>query len=252
MIGLRKIVLQSGCFLACCSSTLAQEIDLKLFVYKDDKPVEKFGIANLNSKIEGEFVKGYHVIKAEQGDKLFIASAEFNNFYATVSREDIEQGYLEVYFKDGVIVLDEVVLTHTELSYGRFTSNNPKAYTPAEARLKAATKLYYKDTLMENPIEEAKIKIAFDPIINMISGRTKRLKKELKAETSNRIVVFLHNNYQKFMLEELEVPEANYHLFCYYVSDHNKGILKINNRKRVEFIIRRLYLKFVTQISSEL
>src|SRR5690606_40616080 len=129
MIGLRKIVLQSGCFLACCSSTLAQEIDLKLFVYKDDKPVEKFGIANLNSKIEGEFVKGYHVIKAEQGDKLFIASAEFNNFYATVSQEDIEHGYIQVHFKDGVIVLDEVVLTHRKLSHGKFTDYEPKAYT---------------------------------------------------------------------------------------------------------------------------
>ncbi|HET8828761.1 MAG TPA: hypothetical protein VFM79_05445 [Pelobium sp.] len=229
--------------MACCSSTLAQEIDLKLFVFKDDKPVEKFGIANLNSKIEGEFLNGYHVIKAEQGDQLFIASAEFNNFYATVSQEDIEHGYIQVHFKDGVIVLDEVVLTHRKLSHGKFTDYEPKAYTPAEARLKAATKMYYKSSGLS---------LGLDPIINMISGRTKRLKKELKAETSSRIVVFLHNNYQKFMLEELEVPEANYHLFCYYVSDHNKGIHKINNRKRVEFIIRRLYLKFVEQTSSEL
>ncbi|WP_417363217.1 hypothetical protein [Galbibacter sp.] len=251
MIGLRKIVLQSGCFLACCTSTLAQDLELKLFVYKNDKPVEKFGIANISSKVEGEFVNGYHLIKAEEGDELFIASVEFNNFHKIVSKADIEQGYIEVYFKDDVIVLDEVILNHNTLSYGRFTSNNPKTYTPAEARLKAATKIYYKDTISKYAYEEPAIRLALDPLINLISGRTKRLKKELKVEQSDIIVSFLHTYYRRFILEELKVPKTYYHLFCYYVSDNNKGIHKINDTKRVEFIIRRLYLKFLDQTTSE-
>src|SRR5690606_17810193 len=117
MIKLRKIVLQSGCFLACCASTFAQDSILKLFVYQNDKAVENFGIANLNTKIEGKYVNGYHQISAEIGDELFIASSEFKNFYKIVNTEDIEKGYIEVYFEEGVIALEEVVLEQKKLSY---------------------------------------------------------------------------------------------------------------------------------------
>jgi len=220
----------------CCTSSLAQESILKLFIYHNDKAVQKFGIANITTKLEGEFIDGYHQISAEEGDELFIASMEIKNFYKIVTKEDIDQGYIEVYFKDGVIALDEVVLTHKKLSYGTFTDYQPKKYTPAEARLKAASKLYYPGSGMA---------VGLDPLINMINGRTKSLKKQLKEERSSTIVSVLNSNYRKFILEDLEVPEANYYLFCYYVSDHNKGIAKIQESKRVESLLRRLYLKFL-------
>ena len=242
MIKLRKIVLQSGCFLACCASTFAQDSILKLFVYQNDKAVENFGIANLNTKIEGKYVNGYHQISAEIGDELFIASSEFKNFYKIVNTEDIEKGYIEVYFEEGVIALEEVVLEQKKLSYGTFTSYKPKAFTPAEARLKAASKLYYPGSGMS---------LGLDPLINMITGRTKRLKKEVQAEKSSSIVEFLHSNYRKYLLEDLKVSQENYHLFCYYVSDKNKGIHKIMDKKRVEFLLRRLYLNFLDHISDE-
>lgn len=251
MIRLRKIALQSGCFLACCTSTFAQDSNLKLFVYQNNKAVENFGIANLDRRIEGEFTEGYHQIYAEVGDELFIASMEFKNFYKIVTSQDIKQGYIEVYFEEGVIALEEVVLEQKKLSYGTFTTNNPKTYTPAEARLKAATKLYYKDTLSTFPYAKPGVKLALDPLINMISGRTKRLKKELLAEKSSMIVEFLHSNYRRFILEDLKVPRDHYNLFCYYVSDKNKGIHKINNNRRVEFLLRRLYLTFLEQSSDE-
>src|SRR5690606_25610553 len=178
---------------------------LKLFVYQNDKAVENFGIANLNTKIEGKYVNGYHQISAEIGDELFIASSEFKNFYKIVSTEDIEKGYIEVYFEEGVIALEEVVLEQKKLSYGTFTSYKPKAFTPAEARLKAASKLYYPGSGMS---------LGLDPLINMITGRTKRLKKEVQAEKSSSIVEFLHSNYRKYLLEDLKVSQENYHLFC--------------------------------------
>lgn len=242
MIRLRKIAFQSSCFLACCTSTYAQVSNLKLFVYQNDRAVENFGIANLNSRIEGEFIDGYHQIPAEVGDELFIASTEFKNFYKLVTRQDIEQGYIEVYFEEGVIALEEVVLEQKKLSYGTFTSYKPKKYTQAEARLKAATKLYYPGSGMS---------LGIDPLINMISGRTKQLKKVVLAEKSSMIVEFLHSNYRRFILEDLKVPRDHYNLFCYYVSDKNKGIHKINNTRRVEFLLRRLYLSFLEQSSDE-
>lgn len=242
MIEPQRIVLQLIFFLAGYSFIFAQDSILKIFVYQNNKAVEQFGVANLNSKTEGEFSDGYHLISAQIGDELFIASRAFKNFYKIVTAKDIEKGFIEVYFKQGVIALDEVVLEQQKLSYGTFTSYNPVKYTPAEARLKAATKLYYPGSGMA---------LGLDPLIGMISGRSKRLKKQLKAETSSRIVEFLQTNYREYILEDLQLPKEQYNLFCYYVSDKNKGIHKITEKRRVEYLLRRLYLSFLDTSSIE-
>lgn len=249
MIKLRKLVVQSGCFLACCTSTLAQDSILKLFIYENGRAVQNFGIANLTSQTEGFFLDGFHQITAKPGDELFMASQAFKNFYKIVKGEDIKHGYIEVYLEEGVIALEEVVLEEQKLSYGTFTVDKPVKYTPAEARLKAATKMMYKEP--EEVIYKSKgVRFAMDPIINMISGRTKQLKKELQAETSNTIVRFLQANYRRFILEDLKVSRNQYELFCYYVSDKNKGIHKIKENRRVEFLLRRLYLTFLGQTQT--
>src|SRR5690606_20561709 len=91
-------------------SALAQESNLKVFIYQNDKVVEHFGIANISRSLEGQFIDGTHLIMANEGDELFIASKEFKNFYKIVSKVDISLGYIEVYMDHGVIALDEVVL----------------------------------------------------------------------------------------------------------------------------------------------
>lgn len=251
MILLNKIVLQSGCLLLYYLSALAQESNLKVFIYQNDKVVEHFGIANISRSLEGQFIDGTHLIMANGGDELFIASKEFKNFYKIVSKVDISLGYIEVYMDHGVIALDEVVLHQRKLSYGTFTDYKTNTYTPAAARLKTATKLYYKDKprfIGSFPYDNNGIRIALDPLFNMINGRTKRLKEELIAEQSDRIVTFLNSNYRKFILEELDLPKYQYYLFCYYVSDHNTEIHQISDHKRVEFLLRGLYFDFLQQL----
>ncbi|MDG3582978.1 MULTISPECIES: hypothetical protein [Galbibacter] len=206
---------------------------IKLFVYKDNKAIEKFGVANITTKEEGKYIDGYHVINASVGDELFIASDDFKNFYKLVTTEDTVEGKIEIYTKDGIIQLEEVVLTEKKLSYGTFTEYAPKIYTPAERQLRTASKVFGGGG------------IGFDPVINLISGRTKKLKKRLKAETKNNIVEFLEDNYKDYILNDLELPREQLGLFCYFVSDKNKGIHKISERKRVEFLLKRLYLEFV-------
>lgn len=250
MIRLRNLVLQSGCMLVCCTSIFAQKTTLKLFIYENGKAVQKFGIANLTSNKEGVLVDGYHQITAKAGDELFLASQSFKNFYKIVEPVDIQQGSIEVFLLEGIIALEEVVLEEQKLSYGTFTVDKPVKYTPAEARLKAATKMMYKEP-EEVLYKKRGVRFAFDPIINMVTGRTKQLKKELKAETSTVIVSFLQTNYRRYILEDLKVPRVQYPLFCYYVSDKNKGIHKIGEPRRVEYLLRRLYLTFLEQSQKD-
>ncbi|MCM5662101.1 hypothetical protein [Galbibacter mesophilus] len=204
------------------------ETTINVFIYKDGKAVENFGIANLTTKAEGEFKDGYHSITASEGDELFFASSDFKNFYKLVTTEHIITKKIEVYTKEGVIELDEVILTDKKLSYGTFTDYIPKTHTPAERRLNAATS-----------------GLSLDPIINMISGRTKKLKKLVKAETKSLIVEFLEDNYIDYIRNELEVPEEHIGLFCYFVSDRYKAINKGLARKRVEYLLRKAYFDFV-------
>ncbi|QLE03082.1 hypothetical protein HX109_05100 [Galbibacter sp. BG1] len=212
------------------NSLLSQEVTpIKVFVYINDKAVENFGIANLTTKTEGVYENGFHVISASEGDQIFMASPEFKNFYKIITTEDVLTGKIVVYTEDGIIQLEEVVLTDKKLSYGTFTDYVPKTHTPAERRLNAATS-----------------GLSLDPIINMIIGRTKNLKKLVKAETKSLIVEFLEDNYIDYIRDELEVPGEHIGLFCYFVSDKYKAINKVADRKRVEYLLRKAYFDFVS------
>ncbi|WP_236957541.1 MULTISPECIES: hypothetical protein [Joostella] len=215
---------------------------LKVFIYKDDRAVTNFGIANLTRSTEGKYEDEFHTIIASEGDQLFIASDDIKNFYKLVTTEDINNKKIEVYTKDGVIQLEEVVLTDYKLSYGKFTDNTPKTYTPAERRLAAATKYHYKGGGMS---------LSLDPLINAISGRTKTLKRRLRAETKNIIVGFLEDNYKDFILNDLDVPRDQMGLFCYYISEKYKAIHRTPDRRRVEQLLRRGYLDFVDDPAEE-
>ena len=53
---------------------------LKIFIYKDNIAMTKFGIANITTKTEGSYKNDFHTITASEGDQLFIASEAFKNF----------------------------------------------------------------------------------------------------------------------------------------------------------------------------
>jgi len=215
---------------------------LKIFIYKDNIAMTKFGIANITTKTEGSYKNDFHTITASEGDQLFIASEAFKNFYKIVATEDIMNGKIEVYIKDGVIQLEEVVLTDYRINVGKLTDYTPKTYTPAERRLAAASKYHYKGGGMS---------VSLDPLINAISGRTKKLKKRLKAETKNIIVGFLEDNYKDYILNDLDVPRDQFGLFCYYISEKYKAIHRTPDRRRVETLLRRGYLDFIKDPAEE-
>ena len=68
---------------------------LKIFIYKDNIAMTKFGIANITTKTEGSYKNDFHTITASEGDQLFIASEAFKNFYKIVATEDIMNGKIK-------------------------------------------------------------------------------------------------------------------------------------------------------------
>ncbi|MCG2430303.1 hypothetical protein [Aequorivita xiaoshiensis] len=69
-----------------------------------------------------------------------------------------------------------------------------------------------------------------DPIINAISGRTKRLKKYIKVEKKENNILFLENHYQEFMLNNLNIPKELLGRFLNYLIE-NDTLQDLINRK---------------------
>lgn len=69
-----------------------------------------------------------------------------------------------------------------------------------------------------------------DPIINAISGRTKRLKKYVEFEKKERNLIYLENHFKDYMLNNLNIEEQLIGRFLNYL---------IENEKSQDFIDRK-------------
>lgn len=58
-----------------------------------------------------------------------------------------------------------------------------------------------------------------DAIINAISGRTKRLKKNIRLENKTNKENLVYANFKEIMKEDFKIPEDKLYHFIYYVSD---------------------------------
>ncbi|QLE00972.1 hypothetical protein HX109_05095 [Galbibacter sp. BG1] len=230
------------CLLGYNTMFAQQEKQLKVLIFQEDVIFKNYSIINFANSKEGWMQGNYYLINVMVGDELLVSSNEFDNFYMMVTSEEFNKGVVEVNIDKEVIQLEEVVLTGQKLSYGTFTDYVPKVHTPAERRLKAATKMYYPGSGLS---------LSLDPILNAISGRTKKLKKRLKGETTSFDVSFLENNYKEFILKELNVPPNEIGTFAYFVADHNEKIYTIEDSKKVELILRQSYLQYLSQTLEE-
>lgn len=64
--------------------------------------------------------------------------------------------------------------------------------------------------------------LAVDPIINKISGRTKRLKKYVQLEKKERNLLFLEGHFTEYMLNHLNIPEETIGRFLIYLIEHER------------------------------
>jgi len=116
-----------------------------------------------------------------------------------------------------------------------------KSYTQAERRLTTAGSGHL------NPM-------GLDPILNLFSGRTAMLKKELEVETKEFLLLQLDNVYDKeFFVKNLKIPEENVKGFQYYIVENTSfvSILKSKNKSMTTFLIGELALKYNKIICDE-
>lgn len=88
--------------------------------------------------------------------------------------------------------------------------------------------------------------LAVDPIINAISGRTKRLKRYIQIEKKERNIIFLEDHFTEYMVENLAIEEQYIGRFLNYLVE-NETLQALIDRKdlgELHFLIGDEWFKF--------
>lgn len=187
---------------------------------------------------------GEFVIEANVGDTLLFSSLQTKRKELVLCSEDFQKTILNVYLIPMVHELNEVVVRNynsiSAESLG-IVSSDQKKYTPAERKYATAS------SARLNPM-------GLDPVINLISGRSKMLKKEIAIEKKESYMVMLEKMFDReHFINTLQLPLEYIKGFEYYVVDNEKftKILEMKNKTTIEFLLGELAVKYKAIIALE-
>jgi hypothetical protein len=181
--------------------------------------------------------EGHFSIEAKVGETLLLSAMNFKEVKIVLSESDFSKKWLVVSMQPIVNELKEVIVGSSSISaeslgiipYGQ------KKYTPAERKIFTATSGF-----------------GIDPILNLISGRTNMLKKELEIEKKEGYLIQLENLFQpEFYIHSMHIPQLHVKGFLYFLVENPKfiSILKTKNRTAIEFSMSELAVQFNEMIA---
>ena len=151
----------------------------------------------------------------------------------------------------GTYELEEVVidniLSPEELG---LVPKGQKQYTPAEKKLITAGEI-------KSALDVVAILTggkSFDAVINAVTGKTKRLKKELKTEKKVLLIneaTALYNKEE--IVKTLNIPEEYVEGFLFYAVEDETFALAVNekNDNKAKFILSGLAVKYLEILAEE-
>jgi len=217
-------------------------------VLSGTNPVEGILIVNLTDEKEVRSGKdGSFILQAQQGDVLVVTDSRIKEYRMTLTAAMMAEQPYRVYVNLMQIQLDEVVVTGFNLAtiLGIPVGH---AYSPAERSLKTATS-------MAPPLNPQLIGgFMVDPIINMFTGRTKALKKNLEAEKKYNTVDALSSYYSDDVLVgEFNIPPDYVQGFKFFLAEdkHFTTVLKGGNAKTIGYLLGEKALEYLTLLAEE-
>lgn len=186
---------------------------------------------------------GSFVMNAIAGDTLVFSGMQFKRKEVVLCAEDFYKEIFKVHLTVLPNQLNEVVIRNYTISAESLgiIPFNQKKYTPAER--KYATAASYK----MNPQ-------GLDPILNLISGRTAMLKKEMEVEKKESYMAMLEKMFDKdHFINTLHLPLEYVKGFEYYVVENEKftKILEQKNKTTIEFLLGELAEKYKQILACE-
>ena len=210
--------------------------------------VNIINISNKNATISDAL--GYFDILAKPQDTIVFSAINIVGIEVVLKQKDFGNKLFFVRLKTKINNLEEVTINNkiNAVSLG-IIPKGIKRYTPAERRLKNAGDF--------KPIQLLSIlggTLPVEPIINAITGRTDRLKKELVVENKEKLLLKLNDLLNdEFYTNELNIPLEKIKGFQIMAIDNPKIIEAIlnNNKTMTSFLLLEFSKSYKTEIISK-
>lgn len=196
---------------------------------------------------------GAFSIAAKPGETLVFSSIQFKENKVLLTAENFSDINFSVRLNMVMHQLQEVVIKNysgiNAVSLGIIPSGQ-KSYTEAERKLRTATDL----NASANAGSMAGGSISADPLLNMFSGRTAMLKKEVAVEKKEFFMKLLERMFTlDHFLDRLQIPLEYVKGFEYYAVENDKFtvILNSKNKTSTEFLLAELAVKYKEIIARE-
>ncbi len=201
-------------------------------VLNDNFPVQGIKVINLvTDKSTVTNNNGAFVLMVKPDDLLVLYGLEYNYRRKLITAKDIYDDNLTIIIDKKPLELKEVVVEKNNLDAVKLgiLQTPAKEYTPAERKIREAT------TGLINPI------------VNLLTGRTKNLKKLLTIEQQEQLLEKVENLYDDdFYLNKLKIAKDYIKAFQYYIIYDAKfaAAVKAKNRTLTTFRIVDLAQEF--------
>ena len=230
------------------SSLFSQSIEIviKGKLLSEENSTSGIDIVNLVSeKSTRSDGAGEFTIAVNLGDLLVISGRNFEYKRYIIEEDDLLKGFVAISLMSKAIELDETLVysrAQLEAMAEGLTSHKIKRYTPAESKLKTAGdfKPIHLLGLLGGSLE-------IDPIINAITGKTARMKDELKVEQREVRMEFFEKEMGKdYFTNQLSIADADFQSFMFFIADDVKtfDLLKAKDKNRARFEFSKAAVKF--------
>lgn len=236
-------------------STLVNAKDIKKItglILVNNEPISEVVIINLTKETATTSnTEGLFEIEVALDDLLTFSAVQLHFWRQSIDLKTFNLGGMIVNMTEKTTELDNVeVVQYTNINAYDLgiIQHKIKTLTPAERRLKLAGdfKYYHLLSLLGGSLD-------VEPIINKISGRTKRLKKELTADLMARNVEKLNLIFENdFYTEKLKIPSEyikGFQQFC--VANDVESLMDAQNKTSLELELITLSQHFLAYLNEE-
>lgn len=202
-------------------------------VTADGNNVEGINVVNLvNEKSTQTDAKGEFYILAKEDDLIVLSALSLEYKRKIIEAGDLKSEVVNINMVPKATQLDEVEITKynniNAVSLG-ILSKPAKVYTPAERKVRTATTGL------------------LDPLLNFMSGRTKRLKQEVSIEKKEMLLEKIDDLYEDaFFTDTLKVHPDYIKAFKYYCIEDLKfaTAVRAKNKTLATFLINELAIEY--------
>ena len=188
-------------------------------------PVENVEVINIsNQSSTTTNSKGEFQISAKSNDPLIYSNSNYENVRKRLLKSEFESGQITVSLIPIATNLDVVVIDKTNAISG---FEGAKKFTPAERRLETGNKQFRLNQGLE---------ISNDAIINKISGKSRRLKKEVEVERKEAFLEEFSDTFaDEFFTEDLRIEKEYVDGFKFYLAEDPEFIKAFHTYSDQEF-----------------